>query len=232
MLNIDVLTPDEMKAIDRRQARQQSEWKAIPAEGQVVTFLGIELLVLPGVFPPKEDTRLLAEHISIGAADSVLDVGTGTGALALWSARQGAASVVAVDVAEAAVRNAKQNVDRCGLADRIEVRASNMFSSVAPSESFGIILANLPGRNKASVDDISAAQWDTDFRAHRALFKGARTRLRPGGAIYMVKANYPDLLEMANLAETCGYEVAVIGKSLPVEDDPRRYYALALSGSV
>lgn len=231
MLNIDVLTPEEMRAIDQRQARQQSEWKAIPVEGQVVTFLGIELLVLPGVFPPKEDTRLLAEHMSIGAADSVLDIGTGTGALALWAARQGAASVVAVDIAEAAVRNAKRNVDRLGLADRIEVRASNMFSSIAPSESFDIILANLPGRNKASVDDTSAAQWDTDFRAHRALFEGARTHLRPGGAIYMVKANYPDLLEMVSLAEVCGYDVAVIGRSFPLEDDPRRYYALALSGS-
>jgi methylase of polypeptide subunit release factors len=231
VLNIDLLTPEEMKAIDQRQARQQSEWKAIPVEGQVVTFLGIELLILPGVFPPKEDTRLLAEHISIGAADTVLDVGTGTGALALWAAQQGAASVVAVDIAEAAVRNAKRNVDRLGFADRIEVRASNVFSSIAPSESFDIILANLPGRNKAAVDDTSATQWDTDFRAHRAMFEGARTHLRPGGSIYMVKANYPDLLEMANLAKTCRYEVAVIGRSFPVENDPRRYYALALEGS-
>jgi release factor glutamine methyltransferase len=228
VLNIDVLTPEEMKAIDQRQAQQQSEWKAIPIEGQVVTFLGIELLVLPGVFPPKEDARLLAEHISIGAADSVLDVGTGTGALALWAARQGAA-VVAVDIAEDAVRNAKRNVDRLGLADRVEVRASNVFSSIAPSESFDIILANLPGRNKAAVDDTSAAQWDTEFRAHRALFEGARTHLRPGGSIYMVKANYPDLLEMVSLAEVCGYDVAVICQSIPVEGDPRRYYAFSLS---
>jgi hypothetical protein len=33
----------------------------------------------------------------------------------------------------------------------------------------------------------------------------------------MVKANYPDLLEMVNLAETYGYEVAVIGRSAPEE---------------
>jgi hypothetical protein len=53
VLNIDVLTPEEMKAIDQRQARQQSEWKAIPIEGQVVTFLGIELLVLPKALKPS-----------------------------------------------------------------------------------------------------------------------------------------------------------------------------------
>jgi release factor glutamine methyltransferase len=229
VLLVDVLTQEEMKAIDKRQVRQQSEWKRLPREGQFVSFLGTELLVLPGVFPPKEDTVLLANHLPAKTEANVLDVGTGTGALAIWAAQQGAASVIAMDIAAAAVTNAQRNVERLGLADRIEVRTGDVFSSIAPSESFDIILANLPGRNKAAVDDTSAAQWDTDFRAHRALFEGARTRLRAGGAIYMVKANYPDLLEMVNLAETYGYEVTALGRSAPEEGNSRRYYALSLT---
>ena len=231
MLDINVLTPDEMESIDRRQAQQQSDWKSIPDEGQLTSFLGMELTVLPGVFPPKEDTVLLAEHLRISGAASVLDLGTGTGALAIWAARQGAASVVAVDIADAAVRNAYRNVERLGLDSVVDVRAGDAFSSVASSESFDIILANLPGRNKAANDDTSAAQWDTDFRAHKALFAGARAHLRPGGTINMVKANYPDLLEMVTLAETSGYEVTVVGQSVPEEGDPRRYYVLSLSSS-
>jgi 16S rRNA G1207 methylase RsmC len=136
-----------------------------------------------------------------------------------------------MDITAAAVKNARQNVDRVGFNGRIEVRRSHVFSSIAPSESFDIILANLPGRNKAAVDDTSAAQWDTDFQAHRALFEGAQAHLRPGGTIYMVKANYPDLLEMVNLAETCGFEVTVIARSTPEEGDLRRYYALSLSSA-
>ena len=230
MLLVDVLTQEEMEAIDKRQVQQQSEWKRIPREGQFVSFLGTELLVLPGVFPPKEDTVFLAEHLPTKGGVTVLDVGTGTGALAIWAAQQGVTSVIAVDIAAAAVRNAKRNVERLGFAGRIEVRTGHVFSSIAPSESFDIIIANLPGRNRAAIDDTSAAQWDTDFRAHRALFEGARTYLRPGGVIYMVKANYPDLLEMVNLAETYGYKVTVIGRSEPEEGNPRRYYALSLSG--
>jgi release factor glutamine methyltransferase len=229
MLSIDVLTPGEMEAIDQRQVQQQSEWKAIPPQGKIVFFLDMDLVVLPGVFPPKEDTALLAEHMRISGTETVLDVGTGTGALALRAAQQGAASVVAVDIAEAAVRNAKRNVERFGFEHRVDVRAGHVFSSVSPSESFDIIVANLPGRNKVANDDTSAAQWDTEFRAHRALLEGARAHLRPGGAIYMVKANYPDLLEMLSLAETCGYEVAIIGQSVPAKPDPRKYYALSLS---
>jgi 16S rRNA G1207 methylase RsmC len=143
--------------------------------------------------------------------------------------QHGATSVIAVDIAGAAVGNAQSNVERLGLTDRIEVRTGDVFSSIAPTESFDIILANLPGRNKAAVDDTSAAQWDTDFRAHRALFEGARTHLRAGGAIYMVKANYPDLLEMVILAETFGYKVTTLGQSAPKDGSPRRYYALSLT---
>jgi methylase of polypeptide subunit release factors len=231
VLDVDVLTREQMEAIDRRQVRQQSEWKAIPSEGQVVSFLGTELVVLPGVFPPKEDTVLLAEHIPISDSATILDVGTGTGALAIWAAQQGATSVIAVDIAAAAVRNAERNVERLGFEDRIEVRRSHVFSRITRPESFDIILANLPGRNKAAVDDTSVAQWDTNFQAHRALFEGARNHLRSGGAIYMAKANYPDLLEMLTLAETCGYEVTVIGQSIPEEGIPRRYYALCLNCS-
>jgi methylase of polypeptide subunit release factors len=108
VLNVDVLSQEEeMEAIDKCQARQQSEWEAIPPKGEIVTFLGTELLVLPGVFPPKEDTVLLTEHLGISGTEAVLDVGTGTAALAIWAAQKGAASVVAVDIAEAAVRNTK-----------------------------------------------------------------------------------------------------------------------------
>lgn len=230
MLSIDVLTPGEMELIDQRQAKQQSEWKSNPPEGKIVPFLGMELVVLPGVFPPNESTVLLAEHLHISASVTVLDVGTGTGALALLAAQQGAASVVAVDIASAAVRNAKRNVERLGLGNCVNVRAGHVFSSITQSETFDIILANLPGRNKAALDDTSAAQWDTEYRAHRALFAEARTHLRPGGAIYMVQANYPDLLEMVGLAETCGYKVAIIGQSR-LEGDFRKYYALSLSSS-
>jgi len=64
----------------------------------------------PVVYRPQGDTRLLAETLrSVRVRGTVLDVGTGTGALALATARGGAAYVIAVDVSARAVFAARIN---------------------------------------------------------------------------------------------------------------------------
>lgn len=229
MKQLQILTPAQMEAIDLRQRKQQAEWKAIPPKGKVEMFCGLELIVLPGVFPPNESTICLADHLSIMPGVTVLDVGTGTGALAVLAAKRGASSIVAVDFAQVALRNAKQNVARLGLEDRVDVRSSRVFSSIAPTDRFDVIVANLPGRNKTAVDETSAAQWDTDYQTHRALFEEAGLHLQPGGKIYMVQANYPDILELISLAKSCCFQVAIIGESIPPRGDFRKYYVLELS---
>ncbi len=45
----------------------------------------------------------------------------------------------------------------------------------------------------------------------------------------MVQANYPDILDLISLAESCGYEVAIIGESIPMQGDFRKYYVLAIA---
>ncbi len=226
--DIPILTGEEMAAIDERQAKQQSDWKSAPSRGYLVDFLGVELSVLPGVFPPKDDTQLLAKHLRIPSGARVLDMGTGSGALAIWAARQGAGSVLATDISPMAVTNAAQNVERLGLGDRVQVRLGQGLTGVTASERFDVIIANLPGRNKPAPDDTAAAQWDTDFQAHRALFAGASARLAPGGVIFMVKASYPDLLEMVSLAEQHGFSVEVAGRSELRVGDRRTYYVLEI----
>ena len=136
MLNIEVLTPIQMEAIDQRQTQQQLDWKSISSDGITLSFSGRELIVLPGVFPPKRDTQLLTELVDISDANSVLDVGTGTGALAIWAVQNSQASIVAVDMSDAAVGNAKINAERLGCKDRIDVRKGHVYSSLSNTETF------------------------------------------------------------------------------------------------
>ncbi|MEM7208674.1 MAG: tRNA (adenine(22)-N(1))-methyltransferase TrmK [Pseudomonadota bacterium] len=229
MLKIEVLSDEQMNVVDRRQIQQQVDWTSIPPEGIRTRFADVDLTLLPGVFPPKRDTQLLSASVDLSRADSVLDVGTGSGALAIWAARQGDASVIAIDISDAACKNASINVEKLSLKNRIQVRHGDIASTLRQAETFDVIIANLPGRNKKATSTIAAAQWDTDFKAHKALFAHSKSLLRAGGKIFMVKANYPDLLEMVDIATAFKLRTEVIGVSDATPDDPRIYYALALN---
>ncbi|MFE3269263.1 HemK2/MTQ2 family protein methyltransferase [Streptomyces sp. NPDC059215] len=83
--------------------------------------LAAGLLALPGVYRPQADTRLLADALAqedIGHTTEVLEIGTGTGALALSAAARGA-RVTAVDVSRRAVATARLNALRRGLSLRV-----------------------------------------------------------------------------------------------------------------
>ena len=81
--------------------------------------------------------RLLSELIQRG--ERVLDVGTGSGILAVAAAKLGAASVTATDIDPLAVDAARQTARRNGLADRIDVREA----SIPADERYDLVIANL-----------------------------------------------------------------------------------------
>ena len=101
------------------------------------------LLRPPGVYRPQSDTRLLAG--AFGAAGvprgaRVLELGTGTGAVAMAAAR-GGCRVVAVDVSAQAVLTARLNALLRGLP--VRVLRGDLFAPVA-GETFDVIVANPP----------------------------------------------------------------------------------------
>jgi release factor glutamine methyltransferase len=104
-------------------------------------------VVLPGVLDPSLffSSEVLVDSVtaSVKGPESVLDLGTGCGIGALAAARAGARRVVAVDIDPVAVRCARANVELAGWADRIEVRAGDLFAPVG-DERFDRILFNPP----------------------------------------------------------------------------------------
>ena len=95
------------------------------------------------VYEPAEDTFLLAEKMTITEDDTVLDMGTGCGILAVLAAEK-AKSVVAVDINPYAIECGIKNAEMNGARERIEFRHGKLFQPIKQNEKFSLILFNAP----------------------------------------------------------------------------------------
>jgi release factor glutamine methyltransferase len=95
------------------------------------------------VYEPAEDTFLIAENMRVEEGDTVLDMGTGCGILAVLAAEK-AKSVLAVDVNPYALQCASRNAETSGVKERIEFRRGDLFQPIKQNERFSQILFNAP----------------------------------------------------------------------------------------
>jgi release factor glutamine methyltransferase len=100
------------------------------------------------VLIPRPETEILVGEVLSWAGGRplrVLEVGTGSGAIALSLAREGNfAHLVATDASGEALEVASANATRLGLAGRIEFRRGVTWAAVFPGERFDIIVSNPP----------------------------------------------------------------------------------------
>jgi release factor glutamine methyltransferase len=123
-------------------------------------FHGIELAVDPRVLIPRPETELLVELALAERPRRLLDVGTGSGAIALAVASGlPECEVVATDASAAALEVASANAERLGLTDRVELREGTVPEDLA---EFDLVLANLPYVGEAEWPDLEpeVTEWE------------------------------------------------------------------------
>lgn len=122
-------------------------------------FRTLKLAVDRRVLVPRPETELLVELALELRPASVLDVGTGSGAIALAVASElPACAVTATDISPRALEVARANADRLGLADRVEF----VEGTLPDDRDFDLVLANLPyvaGRDWPSLQP-EVTQWE------------------------------------------------------------------------
>ena len=109
-------------------------------------FCGQTFLIDKRALVPRPETEELAEFLQSQIANpksEILDVGTGSGVIALSLAKHfPEAKVFAVDVSDDALALAKENAVRLGLNERVQFRKSDLLENLP--ERFDLIVANLP----------------------------------------------------------------------------------------
>lgn len=131
-------------------------------------FYGLPLAVNPAVLIPRPETELLVERALALRPASVLDLGTGSGAVALAIKRQlASARVVAVERSAAALAVAQRNAMKLGL--EVDFHHGPWFAPVA-GERFDLIVSNPP---YVAAGDLHLLQGDLRFEPRTALVSGA-----------------------------------------------------------
>ncbi|GLX41778.1 methyltransferase [Streptomyces roseochromogenus] len=156
-----------------------------------MTTLPGGLVALPGVYQPQADTRLLAAalaHEDLGSRTEVLEIGTGTGVLALHAATRGA-RVTAVDVSWPAVATARLNA----WLHRLPLRVLHGdFEARTAGRHFDVVFSNPP--YVPAPDDRLPSRgperaWDAGLDGRAVIDRicvEAPSLLRPGGVLLMV----------------------------------------------
>lgn len=176
----------------------------------------MRIVTLPGVFTPPSDCYLLArtareQHLTAGAR--VLDVFTGSGALAISAALDGAASATAIDVSRRAVATVKINAALNGV--KVRALRGDMIEPV-DGERFDLVLANppyVPGASDDLPDRGPARAWEGGVNGRLLVdrFIGEVARvLAPGGSLLMVHSDLCGEQETLDGLRNQGLEAAVM----------------------
>ncbi len=194
-----VLTPAEFEGFEqliKRRARFEPV-QYITGEQE---FWGMALRVTPAVLIPRPETEglveaVLAERRGAGRF-GVLDVGTGSGAIAIALARElPGAEVVAVDISAAALEVARGNAERHGVSGRMRFVESDLVARLG-AEVFDVVVSNPPyvppddreGMHP-QVRDWEPAEalfaGESGLGIYRRLVPAAWERLRQGGLLAM-----------------------------------------------
>lgn len=160
-------------------------------------FFGIRLGVGPAVLIPRPETEELAEkvieEVRSRGGGRVLDLCTGSGAIAIAVAKNSPAEVTATDVSEAACTVARANAAGAGAS--VKVLAGDMFAPVA-EEKFDVIVSNppyIPHGDIAGLQDkvkkfeplaaLDGGEDGLDF--YRTIAREGAERLTEGGVIFL-----------------------------------------------
>ncbi|MCM2252505.1 MAG: class I SAM-dependent methyltransferase, partial [Ramlibacter sp.] len=167
-----------------------------------------------GVFSPVRGEYLeLVAKAPLPSTQLAFDIGTGTGVLAAILARRGVKRVVATDHDARALACARDNLERLGLHDRVELLRADLF----PPGSAPLIVCNPPWLPARASSPLEHAIYDEDSRMLRGFLAGLAAHLAPAGEGWLILSDLAEHLGLRTRQELMALIAAaglhVVGRS-------------------
>jgi release factor glutamine methyltransferase len=218
---------DEIRTQFRELLKQRVEGCPVAYLVGRKDFFSLELEVNRDVLIPRPDSEtVVTECLRLANAmpsPALLDIGTGSGNLAVALAKQHkTASVTAVDISPAALAVARRNAAKHGVAERIHFLEGDVFAPLAADERFDLIVSNPPYIPHGDIAGLEKGV--RDYEPHLALDGGANgfavfdrliaeapQHLKPGGYLLIEIGSPQEAPARERLLAHGGYE---LGKTI------------------
>lgn len=173
---------------------------------------GMEIVVHPDVFSPQyfTDSAWFAEIVpELVGTNRLLDLGTGTGIIAV-AAALGGATVAASDINPSAVINARENFLRYKI--EAPLWCSDMFEKIPREEKFDVIFWNHPfdNSNNPHEEMLLRGGFDYHYQSLLRYCREAFTFLSTSGIVLLGTSNFGDLDAVKALVKKCGCTLTLI----------------------
>lgn len=193
------LTDAEQAAFNHALARRKNHEPVQYITGRT-EFYGLEFIVSPAVLIPRPETEILVENAVEFLRDTrrarFCEVGVGSGCISVSMLTQlPRASAIAVDLSPEALEVARQNAEKHNVIDRLDLRLSDVFDSVA-EDGFDAVVSNPPyvsiveiatlDREVRNFEPEMALTDNSDgLEVIRKILAHSSHKLRPGGVLFM-----------------------------------------------
>lgn len=187
------------------------------------TLLGREWSWHRGVFPATitAATEVMASILPYPEGGSFLEVGSGTGVIAVTAALSGCASVTALDINPEAVANTEANACRHGVADRVRVLRSDLFDALLPDDRFDAVFWNVPWTFVEQDFDLKSglhqAVFDPGYQGQTRYLAEARRHLTDRGRLLLGTSDLGDRELLGELAARQGLRVETLRRVRRIE---------------
>jgi methylase of polypeptide subunit release factors len=186
------------------------EWRK---NGVVIPALGARIHPHYGVFSPVRGEYIdLVALAPLPSTTLAFDVGTGTGVLAAVLAKRGVAHVVATDQDSRALACARENIERMGLLQQIDLQQVDLF----PAGRAALIVCNPPWLPARPSSPIESAIYDPESRMLRGFLGGLAEHLEAHGEGWLILSDFAEHLGLRSRDELLAWIEAgglkVIGK--------------------